>query len=80
MVNDGDEFLGVEFLSHDAPAGVYVAQVRQWSEHKIAPILLRSGRKGDSGDLACVHVEIKQEPHTRSRSVARQPIILGRMI
>ncbi len=59
---EGHNLLGVEFLSHDAPAGVYVAQVRQWSEHKIAPILLESGRKGDSGERASAYVEKHKRP------------------
>ena len=75
-----DEVFGVELLSHDATAGVEAVQLRQWSQHKAALILLEAGRKGDSGNGAGAHVEIKQEPHARSRSVARQPIILGRMI
>ena len=41
---------GDEFLSHDAPIGVEAVQVCQWSEDKAAPILLKSGRKGDSGE------------------------------
>ncbi len=31
------------------------------------PILLRSGRKGDSRDRASAHVEITREPHPRGR-------------
>ena len=36
---------------------------------RTTPILLESGRKGDSEDGAGVHVEIKEEPHTRRRDL-----------
>jgi len=40
--------VGVEGFSHDATAGVEAVQLRQWSQHKAAPILRESGRKGES--------------------------------
>ncbi len=46
---EGHEVVGVEFLSHDATAGVEAVQLRQWSQHKADPILRESGRKGESG-------------------------------
>ncbi len=59
---------GDEFLSHDATMGVEAVQVCQWSEDKAAPILLKSGRKGDSGWRVPMSLGDKtQEPHTRRR-------------
>jgi len=46
---DGHEVVGVEGFGHDATAGVEAVQLRQWSQHKAAPILRESGRKGESG-------------------------------
>ncbi len=60
---DGDEVVGVEGFSHDATARVEAVQLRQWSQHKAAPILLRSGRKGDSRERASAYVDKPRAPH-----------------
>ena len=61
---NGHEVVGVEVFGHDATAGVEAVQLRQWSQHKAAPILPKLGRKGDSGDSASAVGGVKHKSPT----------------